>query len=408
MKLKEQDFLPVILGADITAYSLARSFHEEYGIRSLVISQARGGYITNSDIIENRVFPGMEQPEIFVQRLTEVGRELAGKKKLLLFGCSDWYVREIVDNRDALAPYYVIPYVDKALLERVAHKESFYALCEELSVPYPKTYVHDCTQEALPEMDLHYPLIAKPADSALYHLAKFPGKKKVFLLHSREELETLARRLQESDYNYKFLLQEYIPGGDEQMGLLTCYSDRNGKVRMVSFGRKLLEDHTPTAIGNSVAVLSGVNDAVAQHAIRFLEHIGYTGYSHFDVKFDPAGNPYFFEINTRLARCHYYTNGAGVNPVRLLVDDLLREEELPFTVAGEEHLFTVVPRCVLMKYLPDAALRETVRGLYRQKRVSYPLRYRADRNLKRKFYVAAVLLNQIRKFHKFYPVPGKK
>ena len=58
MQFAEREFLPVILGADITAYSLARSFHEEYGVKSLVLSMARGGYIANSDIIENRVFPG--------------------------------------------------------------------------------------------------------------------------------------------------------------------------------------------------------------------------------------------------------------------------------------------------------------------------------------------------------------
>ena len=55
MQFQEKEFLPVILGADITAYSLARSFHEEYGIKSLVLSMSEGGYIANSDIIENRI-----------------------------------------------------------------------------------------------------------------------------------------------------------------------------------------------------------------------------------------------------------------------------------------------------------------------------------------------------------------
>ena len=34
------DVLPVILGGDIGAYSLARAFHEAYGIVPLVLSQA--------------------------------------------------------------------------------------------------------------------------------------------------------------------------------------------------------------------------------------------------------------------------------------------------------------------------------------------------------------------------------
>ena len=51
MQFQEKEFLPVILGADITAYSLARSFHEEYGIKSLVLSMSEGGYIDRKSVV---------------------------------------------------------------------------------------------------------------------------------------------------------------------------------------------------------------------------------------------------------------------------------------------------------------------------------------------------------------------
>ena len=112
MQFQEREFLPVILGADITAYSLARSFHEEYGIKSLVLSMSEGGYIANSDIIENRVFEGLEKKEVLVERLLEVGREFEGKKKLIVLGCGDWYVRALIESKAVLQPYYIVPYID--------------------------------------------------------------------------------------------------------------------------------------------------------------------------------------------------------------------------------------------------------------------------------------------------------
>ena len=44
---------PVILGADIGVYALARSFHEAYGVRSYVVSGAALGPVAHSQIIEN-------------------------------------------------------------------------------------------------------------------------------------------------------------------------------------------------------------------------------------------------------------------------------------------------------------------------------------------------------------------
>ena len=109
MHFEEREFLPVILGADITAYSLARSFHEEYHIKSLVLSMSEGGYIANSDIIENRIFPGLEKKEVLVERLLEIGKEFEGKKKLIVLGCGDWYVRALIESKKVLEPYYIVP-----------------------------------------------------------------------------------------------------------------------------------------------------------------------------------------------------------------------------------------------------------------------------------------------------------
>ena len=117
MKFNDLEFQPIILGADITAYSLARSFHEQYGIKSITLSMTQAGYVDSSDIIENRYFPNMEKDEVAVEKLIEVGKEFQGKKKLIVFGCGDWYVRIIIENKDKLKDYYIIPYIDATIIE---------------------------------------------------------------------------------------------------------------------------------------------------------------------------------------------------------------------------------------------------------------------------------------------------
>lgn len=403
MQFEEREFLPVILGADITAYSLARSFHEEYKIKSLVLSMSVGGYIANSDIIENRVFPGLENKDVLVKHLLEIGKEFEGKKKLIVLGCGDWYVRALIESKKVLSPYYIVPYIDEDLLNKIVLKDKFYEIFEELGLDYPKTYVYECGKENDLKFDFDYPVIAKPANSAMYHYAKFEGKKKVFSFDNEEDLRQMLKNLEKSSYDYKFLIQDKIPGDDTYMRVLTCYCDQNSKVRFASLGRTLLEDHTPSAIGNPVAIINEVNPEIVAAATKFLEHIGYVGFANFDVKYDERDGKYkFFEINVRLGRSNFYVTGSGFNTVKWIVDDYIYNKLDDYTVADNVNLYTVVPKQVIMKYVPESDFKNLARRLFVEDKVVYPLDYKEDKNLKHNFYAKAAYVNQIRKFNKYF------
>lgn len=401
MEIVEREFMPVILGADITAYSLARSFHEEYHIRSLVISQKRARIISESKIIENRVIPGLDNVEFLVEKLVEIGKEFQGKKKLILMGCGDFYVRDFVDNKETLSEYYIIPYIDKALMDEIVLKDKFYEICDTLGIDHPKTFVYNCGEENELTFDFDYPVIAKTANSALYHYAEFPGKKKIFRFYNEKDLREMLGNLEKSSYHYKFLIQDCIPGDDSNMRVLTCYCDRNAKVRFAALGHCLLEDHTPSAIGNPVAIINETDEKIVEAATKFLEHVGYKGFANFDLKYDSRNGTFnFFEINVRLGRSNFYVTGSGFNTVKWIVDDLIYQKELEYTVADRENLFTVVPKGILMRYVKEEALRQKVRELWRKGKVSYPLYYKPDMSPVRAFYVFAAYMNQYRKYYR--------
>jgi len=406
MDFKEYEFLPVILGGDITAYSLVRSFYEEYQIKSLAVSMSKGGPVVMSGLCENLYYDNLESVEVLLPTLMEIGEKYGKNKKLIVLGCGDWYVRILIENKAMLSKHYIVPYIDEALMNRIVLKDKFYEIMEELGIPYPKTFVYDCKERTpLPDkFDFDYPIIAKTANSALYHYAKFPGKKKVFCFDTRAQLDEMLENLATSSYDYKFLIQDRIPGDDTGMRVLTCYCDSDSLVRFAALGHTLLEEHTPSALGNPCCIINEVDMEVVNQAQRFLEHIGYVGYANFDLKYDPRDGKYkFFEINIRLGRSNYYITGSGFNAVKWLIDDYIYHREFKgLTVADNEHLFTFVPKYVIKNFVGDQELRARALRLMKEKKWSNPLVYAPDMTLKRRAYVAAYGLNQIKKFRQFY------
>ena len=425
MKELELRFRPVILGSDITAYSIARSFHEEYGIRPLAIGMNDSGYVANSSFIETYTRHGMDDPEVALKSLIEIGELYSDYMQLILFGCGDWYVRIIIENKDRLSQYYTIPYIDKELYDKIVIKDNFYAICDHLGLDYPKTYIYKCnsansqneasfelnlilnspynkdiTLETLP--DLEYPVIAKPANSAVYHYAQFEGKKKVYKCESKEELINVLKSVEASDYDQNFLIQDMIPGDDTNLRVLTCYCDSNHKMRFAALGRTLIEDPTPTAIGNSVAIINEVNSDINEAARKFLEYIKFTGFASFDLKYDSRDKKYkFFEINVRLGRSNFYVTGSGYNCVKWIVDEYVYHKLPNYEVADKECLYSVVPMQVIKKYVPEGELKNRAIQLWKNGKLARPLFYKGEKSIMSKYYAYMNYFHYIAKFRRY-------
>ncbi|MBD7916743.1 carboxylate--amine ligase [Cellulomonas sp. Sa3CUA2] len=399
---------PVVLGGDVGAYSLARTFHEAYGVRSVVVSSVSTGLVRHSRILENVVEPGIDDGPTVVRRLRAIAEQHPGTDRVLL-GSADWLVRTIVENRAQLEDLYTIPYVDVATLDKVTDKVLFGELCAELGIDHPATVVHDVQAGGTPDTSaLRFPVIAKAADTAAYHLVEFPGKKKVFTVDSPAELADLLARVQASGYQGRFVVQDLIPGDDSGMRILTCYSDTTGRVRFSGFGHVLLEEHTPGALGNPAGIVTGHDEEIVAQAVRLLEHLGWTGYANFDLKFDPRdGRTVFFELNPRLGRSNFYLTAGGRNTAELYVREHV--QGLPPLPDGapdhltEPHLYTVLPRWLLRRYVADPALRARTRALGRAHRATNPLWYRAEVDPRRLAYLAVAQANQVRKYRRYYP-----
>lgn len=399
---------PVILGADIGVYALARSFHEAYGVRSIVVSGAALGPVAHSQIIDNVLVEDGHDPRQLVDRLLGVAAEHPGKR-LVLMANSDWLVRVVVQHRAELEPHYVVPFLSADLLERISDKATFAQICQDLGISVPRTLVQDFAgageDDWTPEsVDIAYPLIAKAASSADYQDVEFVGKKKVFEIQTAAELDELWASLRGAGFRGRFVVQELIPGDDTQMRSITAYVDSRGSTTLLCSAHVLVEEHTPSGLGNPAAMVTTRMEPMLDQARHFLKSTGYIGFANFDVKVDPRDGSFrFFEVNPRIGRNNYYVTAAGANPMRFLVADRVEGRAVEPLIVDEEVLYSILPNSLLLKYVLDPALRAKVQGLIRSGKVVHPLRYAKDGSPRRLAYVAAALLNQVRKFRRYYP-----
>lgn len=401
----DPDFDVVLLGTDIGVYALARAFHERYGVRSTVISRVVGGPIRNSSILDIVDLGEAGGRAENLQALERIGKERTAQgRTTLLLGNADTFSRMLSEQAGWLRQWYVVPAVDQGVLDTIADKVEFARLCEELDIPTPTTLVQDFSGADDPawspqEVDLTFPVVAKPATGATYEGMVFEGKKKIYKVDSPEELRTIFGRVREAGYRGRFVVQELIPGDDTAMHSITAYIDQSGEATLLATAQVLLQEHSPLALGNPAAMVTTPFPQLMEHAQRLLKHVGYRGFANFDVKLDPRdGVMKFFEVNPRIGRNNYYVTAAGANVAEFVVTDLIENARHEQVVVRNEVLYSVLPSFLVKRYLSgkDLALFERVK----QKGVFHPLKYKDS--LWRTGYRLTAMANYVKKYRTYY------
>ena len=402
MKIEERDFIPVLLGGDINTYSVARAFYEKYGVRSYVFGKFPTGPSYGSRITVYEADTRIDTKDYFIKRISDFAKE-HGDRKILLIGCGDSYVALAAKYRKELPENVTVPYIDFELMDSLQHKETFYGLCREYGLDYPETIVHRKEMGMDFPCNFRYPVIVKPSNSIMYWEYPFGGQKKVYKAESREEMERILGDIYGSGYDDAVIIQDMIPGNDEYMRVLTSYSDRNGKVKMMCLGHVLLEEHTPHGSGNHAVIIPEYDRELMEKTRNMLESINYKGFSNFDIKFDSRDGSYrFFEINTRQGRSNYYVTNVGLNVAELLTEDYIYEKDMEYNDRFEERLWLTVPGSVARKYVKIPENAEKLNKLLSEKRYANPVFKKGDSGLLRWLRMVKNHLKQHSNYKKYY------
>lgn len=404
-------FVPVLLGSDINVYGMARCFYEAYGITSIALSETTLAPTKYSKIVTVEAHDHFSQEEVFMQIMREKIQTWKDDPRMfLLIACGDGYSTLVSKNKEELNQRFVCPYIDHDLLVQLEDKDSFYQMCEKYGLPYPKTYlIHGKTtiEEIQSAFPLKFPVVLKPADSISYLAIHFDGYKKAYIIDTAEELIQTIDKIYDHGYQADLILQDYIPGDDSYMRVLNVYVDQHHHVKMMCLGHPLLEDPTPEAVGNYVAILPEFNQVVYDQIQSFLEKINYTGFANFDMKFDERDQTYkLFEINIRQGRSSFYTTLNGYNLATYLVDDYVNQIELPVVYGNQDPanyvLWLGVPKHLFLEYASDNKSKELAKQLIHDHRYGTTLEYTKDLSPKRWVLLKYISYIYVKRFKEFF------
>ena len=245
-----------------------------------------------------RILPPIDAREdAWLNALLEEGRRLDPVKGVVFpIGDEGWLF--LARHRETLRPYFRFALPDADNLEEWPGKPFQYRAAVEAGVPVPRTFFPRTEEEALAAAAaLGFPCIIKPAYSHLWRSAY--GWKKLAFVTTPDELAVGWRDA--ARYGLAVMLQEYIPGGDDQVYTFSAYLDRRSHPLAVGVMRKIRQ--YPPHFGAACCGMSVVDPATAEPlremGLTLLRTIGFHGICGVEFKWDSARGFQFIEANVR-------------------------------------------------------------------------------------------------------------
>ena len=195
-------------------------------------------------------------------------------------------------------------------MERIADKSEQLRAAERVAVPAPVTVAVSC------EDDLERAADLVPFPAVLKATTELDRLRLIALTGAKAIAVRDPSRLREAYEPIRscgaLLVQELIPGGDDQIVLAGTYHDARSKPLAVFTGRKLRQH--PRGLGNTRAGESLWDQEVADLTLRLLGEFQYHGISDVEFKRDARdGSLKLMEINARPGLWGTLATAAGVN-----------------------------------------------------------------------------------------------
>ncbi len=325
MKIKNNSTPVLILGCKIGALSIMRSLGSQgvsvYGVDEdsqspgLTSRYSRRKFIKAFD---------EEKPQEYLDYLVHIGEELGSET--ILMPTSDELSVFVADYTHELSEYFIFPKNNSALVKAIISKEGMYKLAIEHGVATPLT-VFPCNLDDVVSYakDPTFPVMLK----GIYgNRLEIKTGKKMVIARFKEELIENYKVLEDPDLP-NLMIQEYIPGGDDQVFIFNGYFNEQSDCLAAFTGHKIRQ--FPIHVGCASLGESKWNEDVARITIKFMKEIGYRGILDIGYRFDPRDGHYkVLDINPRVGQAfRLFVAENGMDVVRALYQDLTGQKIYP-------------------------------------------------------------------------------
>lgn len=270
------------------------------------------------------------QTEEALAGLERLGGNLA--RPAVLFYGADASLLLVSRHRERLARHYLFRMPPASMIEDLVDKSRFAILAERWQIPIPTTVASTKVSgpdEILARVPL--PCVIKPNTHIGWYEHKrlqTAGPQKALRAGSADEVRALYDLV--SQHTHDFLVQTYIPGGEEEVHSYHAYLNGSGRVLGEFVGKKIRT--FPMHAGRSTYLELIKEPTLVALGREILEKVGFVGPIKIDFKRDPrTGHFYVLELNPRFTLWNYLGARSGVNLPRLAYADLVGE---PVMFAG--------------------------------------------------------------------------
>jgi predicted ATP-grasp superfamily ATP-dependent carboligase/CelD/BcsL family acetyltransferase involved in cellulose biosynthesis len=309
------------------------------------------------------IAPAGADPAGALADLLRLGELLPGRPALY-YG-DDAMLLLVSRNREALGARFRFLLPDADRVEALVDKTRFAALGRALDLPVPRT-VASSEADRAPEIArlLAPPFILKPfchLGWAQARAVKGLGLGPLKALRA-DRVDELARMIDLiGSFSPSFVVQEYIPGGEDQVYSFHAYLDARGRSLGHYVGRKIRT--YPRSAGVSTYLELVDEPEVVRAGRDVLARLGHRGVVKLDFKRDPrTGRFYLLEVNPRYNLWNHLGAACGLNLPLIAHQDLLSLPAPPAAAArpGVRWLaFGDDARAFLRDYAPAGELSWT-------------------------------------------------